>query len=490
MNTKSITNCDVAIVGSGMGSLSAACLLAKEGKRVVVLEQNYIPGGCTTSYWRKGFVFEAGATTIVGLNDTMPLKYLLDELKIDVPFRKLALPMQVYLSSGEVINKYQGMEDWIAESIRVFGQAAAQRVFWEECFDISKEVWRTSTQQLNFPPTTVKDLFQLMKHFSWKQVKSLPYAFKSMANRLKELNLDKNDAFIRFIDEQLMITSQNTIHETNMLFGATALCYTNYDNYYVDGGLYNLVTPLVNYIEGNKGVLMLRCGVDCIKKKEGKYYLNTNKGMITSEFLISGIPLNNTLEILDFDFNKRLSDKTFESTRLNSAFQMGIAFKPHREFDALHHQLHTGEALSGLDSGSVFLSLSHPEDTLRSDTPGIVVASVSTHLPNPESSFIDKELVEEQVLTFLENKGFLKRDNIIYYHSSTQKSWEKWTKRKYGAVGGYPQFQKVKPWMMPHARLDGHKAYLCGDTTYPGQGIPGVVLSAIIAVQKLNTDWK
>jgi phytoene dehydrogenase-like protein len=48
---------------------------------------------------------------------------------------------------------------------------------------------------------------------------------------------------------------------------------------------------------------------------------------------------------------------------------------------------------------------------------------------------------------------------------------------------------KIKPWQMLDARLDHHKAYMVGDTVYPGQGIPGVTLSGIIAAEKLLRDW-
>ncbi|MGI9531969.1 phytoene desaturase family protein [Lutimonas sp.] len=47
-------------IGSGMGSLSAAAILAKEGHRVLVLEQHYTAGGFTHVFKRKGFEWDVG----------------------------------------------------------------------------------------------------------------------------------------------------------------------------------------------------------------------------------------------------------------------------------------------------------------------------------------------------------------------------------------------------------------------------------------------
>jgi phytoene dehydrogenase-like protein len=75
-------------------------------------------------------------------------------------------------------------------------------------------------------------------------------------------------------------------------------------------------------------------------------------------------------------------------------------------------------------------------------------------------------------------------------HSSSKQSWEQWTKRKHGAVGGYPQWMNIKPWQLVPSRLIKNELYLCGDTSYPGQGIPGVCLSGIIAAKKMSMDLK
>ncbi|MFN3404661.1 MAG: phytoene desaturase family protein [Cytophagaceae bacterium] len=52
---------DYVIVGSGIGGLTAAVFLAKDGKKVLVLERHFVPGGFTHTFKRKnGFVWDVG----------------------------------------------------------------------------------------------------------------------------------------------------------------------------------------------------------------------------------------------------------------------------------------------------------------------------------------------------------------------------------------------------------------------------------------------
>jgi all-trans-retinol 13,14-reductase len=51
---------DVIIVGSGLGGLTAASLLARARKNVLILERHYVPGGFTHTFKRKGFEWDVG----------------------------------------------------------------------------------------------------------------------------------------------------------------------------------------------------------------------------------------------------------------------------------------------------------------------------------------------------------------------------------------------------------------------------------------------
>ncbi len=57
---------DVIVIGSGMGGLSAAAHLANKKMKVLLLEQHYKVGGCTTNFTRGDFTFEAALHEMAG----------------------------------------------------------------------------------------------------------------------------------------------------------------------------------------------------------------------------------------------------------------------------------------------------------------------------------------------------------------------------------------------------------------------------------------
>ena len=64
---------DVVIIGSGLGGLICGSLLAREGKRVLVLERQAQPGGCMQSYQRDNLYFDTGFHYVGGLAEGQPL---------------------------------------------------------------------------------------------------------------------------------------------------------------------------------------------------------------------------------------------------------------------------------------------------------------------------------------------------------------------------------------------------------------------------------
>ncbi|WP_239112618.1 NAD(P)/FAD-dependent oxidoreductase [Halomicronema sp. CCY15110] len=76
-------NTDVVVIGSGIGGLSCAALLARYGLEVVVCESHTIPGGAAHGFERDGFTFDSGPSLYSGLSYSPshnPLRHVFDAI--------------------------------------------------------------------------------------------------------------------------------------------------------------------------------------------------------------------------------------------------------------------------------------------------------------------------------------------------------------------------------------------------------------------------
>ncbi|MGD1905235.1 MAG: phytoene desaturase family protein [Leptolyngbyaceae cyanobacterium] len=74
---------DVVVIGSGVGPLSCAALLARYGLDVLVCESHTLPGGAAHGFERQGFQFDSGPSLYSGLSyspSTNPLRHVLDAI--------------------------------------------------------------------------------------------------------------------------------------------------------------------------------------------------------------------------------------------------------------------------------------------------------------------------------------------------------------------------------------------------------------------------
>ncbi len=75
---------DAIVIGSGIGGLASAAMLAKHGdKKVLVLERHYTPGGYTHVFRRPGYDWDVGVHYVGGMEPGSTVRRLLDDISDD-----------------------------------------------------------------------------------------------------------------------------------------------------------------------------------------------------------------------------------------------------------------------------------------------------------------------------------------------------------------------------------------------------------------------
>ncbi|QZZ18600.1 NAD(P)/FAD-dependent oxidoreductase [Leptothermofonsia sichuanensis E412] len=80
---------DYVILGAGLGGLSAAACLTRQGYRVVVLEQHYLPGGCCHTFDFGDYRFCADVHYISQCGPGQTIHQFLNYIEREVPFNSL-----------------------------------------------------------------------------------------------------------------------------------------------------------------------------------------------------------------------------------------------------------------------------------------------------------------------------------------------------------------------------------------------------------------
>jgi phytoene dehydrogenase-like protein len=137
---------DVVVMGSGMGGLSAAAKLAREGVGVTLLEQHNMPGGFATSFRRGRFEFEASLHILTDYgpaeNKGFVRKFFEDELNLGLPMIRVDQGYHLILSDEgidvDVPFDMDGFIDVVASEVP--GSFKPLRQYMNLCLEIGRAI--------------------------------------------------------------------------------------------------------------------------------------------------------------------------------------------------------------------------------------------------------------------------------------------------------------------------------------------------------------
>lgn len=125
---------DAILIGSGIGSLCTAALLAKAGRRVLVLERHYVAGGFCHTFKRKRYEWDVGVHYVGGVQAPRSIERRAFDYLTEgrLQWAPMGSPYDRAIIDGQTYDFVPGAEAQIARWIAYFPEEEkAIRTYWD-----------------------------------------------------------------------------------------------------------------------------------------------------------------------------------------------------------------------------------------------------------------------------------------------------------------------------------------------------------------------
>ena len=490
----------VIVIGAGIGGLTSGALLARRGYEVLILDQAIVPGGCASTFKRKGFIFDVGATQVAGLERGGIHHRIFSELEIDLPQATPCDPACAVFLPGEEkpINVWRDPEKWQEERQRQFPGSEG---FWRLLGNLFNASWKFQGRDPVLPPRNIWDLWQLIQAVRPSTLITLPYTLFTVGDALRLYGQGNNLRLRQFLDLQLKLYSQVDAEETALLYAATALSVSQEPQglYHLEGSMQVLSDRLVEALEKYGGKLLMRHTVESIEVKNGKakavVIRNQKTGNVwteAAEHIVANVTVQNLIQLLGEQLPRGYKQRVDKLPPASGAFVIYLGVDqsaippgcpPHLQF------MYDANGPIG-ENNSLFVSVSNCGDGRAPAGKRTIIASSFVE-PTPwwrTQNYQDlKQQYTQEAISRLNTFFYLKPETIIHVEAATPRTFANYTARDRGIVGGIGQrIPTFGPFGFAN-RTPIKDLWLVGDSTHPGEGTAGVSYSALTVVRQIET---
>ena len=503
---------DAIVIGSGMGSLTSAALLSKEGKKVLILEKHYVAGGFTHVFKRKGYEWDVG------------IHYIGEVQNLNSPIRKMfdyiTNSKLLWEDMGEVYDKIiigdkkydfvKGVENFKNKLISYFpDESEAISKYIKIVFDCNKTMKKFYIEKAL--PTFVSSFFG---YFFRK--KYLKYASKTTYEIISSIT--DNKELIKVLTAQYGDYGLPPKQSSFAMHASVVKHYFKGGSFPI-GGSSQIIKTIDPVIEKSGGKILVRAGVKkiIVKNNVAIGVILEDGKEIFSKLIISGVGVINTFNhLIDREITKKLGfDKCLKSVAPSAAHGcLYIGLKGDaKKLKLPKHNLWIYPEKTDHDS-----SVKNYLENQSNEFPLVYVSFPSAKDPSWDKRYPDKSTID--IITLLPYEAFEKwdgtswkkrgeeyenikekiakrlleclftqlphlRDKIDYYELSSPLSTKNFTNYQKGELYGLDHTPKrfSQKFLRPKTKIKG--LYLTGQDIVSA-GIGGAIFSGLITTTAIT----